>query len=78
EGAGDLAALGTGAPVTAETFHSPSRRMFDGRAVAIVRPTGVGTVVVTVEADGCAPVVHRIEVVADGDEAEIGAVAEAA
>jgi hypothetical protein len=47
-GAGVLAGLGSGNPKTAERFDSPVRQTFDGRALAIVRPTGVGAITVTV------------------------------
>ncbi|SFR84512.1 Glycosyl hydrolases family 2, sugar binding domain [Agromyces sp. CF514] len=48
-------ALGSGAPITEEGFTAPQHRTFDGRALAIVRPTGAGEITVTVTADGCAP-----------------------
>ncbi|WP_394551956.1 glycoside hydrolase family 2 TIM barrel-domain containing protein [Agromyces sp. MMS24-JH15] len=48
-------ALGSGAPITEEGFTSPQHRTFDGRALAIIRPTGAGGITVTVTADGCAP-----------------------
>ncbi|MEU0303576.1 glycoside hydrolase family 2 TIM barrel-domain containing protein [Streptomyces sp. NPDC006175] len=54
-GAGILQGLGSGAPVTGETFHGAVRRTFDGRALAVVRPTGSGTITVEAVADGCAP-----------------------
>ncbi|MFD5002910.1 glycoside hydrolase family 2 TIM barrel-domain containing protein [Streptomyces mutabilis] len=54
-GAGVLQGLGSGAPVTEETFHGAVRRTFDGRALAVVRPTGPGTVTVEAVAEGCAP-----------------------
>jgi beta-galactosidase len=60
EGAGELAALGSGRPVTEEPFTGPSLRTFDGRALAIVRPTGPGAITVTVTADGCAPASVRL------------------
>lgn len=55
-GPGVLQGLGSGAPVTEEGFCSPEHRTYDGRALAVVRPTGVGEITVTVEADGCEPV----------------------
>lgn len=50
-----LQALGSADPATEETFSGPSRRTFDGRALAVIRPTGAGDITVTVHADGCAP-----------------------
>jgi hypothetical protein len=34
---------------------------FDGRALAVVRPTGAGTITVTATAEGCDPVRVRME-----------------
>ena len=65
EGAGVLQALGTGAPISDESFLSDTRRTFDGRALAIVRPTGAGLITVIVESDGLERVVHTIEVSGD-------------
>ena len=42
----------TGRPRTEETFHAATRTTYDGRALAIVRPTGVGEITVTVTAEG--------------------------
>ncbi|MET9969824.1 glycoside hydrolase family 2 TIM barrel-domain containing protein [Streptomyces sp. NPDC006356] len=55
-GAGVLHALGSAAPVTEETFHGETRRTYDGQALAVVRPTGEGTITLTAEADDCATV----------------------
>ncbi len=44
--------LGSGRPRTEETFHAATRTTYDGRALAIVRPTGVGEITVTVTAEG--------------------------
>ena len=56
EGPGTLQALGSANPATEEGFAGPTCRTFDGRALAIVRPTGPGQISVTVTAEGCAPV----------------------
>ena len=40
EGPGVLQALGSGNPSTPESFSTPTHRTFDGRALAIIRPTG--------------------------------------
>jgi beta-galactosidase len=52
EGPGTLQALASARPSTEESFTDPSWRTFDGRALAIVRPTGPGeiTAIVTSEA----------------------------
>jgi beta-galactosidase len=52
DGAGELAALGSARPATEERFDAASCTTFDGRAVAIVRPTGAGEITVTVSAGG--------------------------
>jgi beta-galactosidase len=44
EGPAVLAALGSANPRTAEDFHGSSCSTFDGRALAIVRPTGPGQI----------------------------------
>ncbi|GLY38870.1 beta-galactosidase [Amycolatopsis sp. NBRC 101858] len=51
-----LQALGSAEPVTEETFSAREHRTFDGRALAVVRPTGAGAITVTAEAPGCPPV----------------------
>jgi beta-galactosidase len=40
QGAGELAAQGSGAPDDAASFQAPVCRTFQGRCLAIVRPTG--------------------------------------
>ncbi len=55
-GAGELKALGTGNPATTEVFSAGQFTSFDGRAVAVIRPTGAGEILLTVEAEGCKPV----------------------
>ena len=52
DGAGILQALGSARPDTEERFDTGQHTTFDGRALAIVRPTGVGTITVTAFADG--------------------------
>ncbi len=67
EGPGVLRALGSGRPDPTERYDQAAHTTFDGRALAVVRPTGVGQVRVTIEADGLEPVVVEIEVFADGE-----------
>ncbi|NQX13087.1 DUF4982 domain-containing protein [Microbacteriaceae bacterium VKM Ac-2855] len=47
EGPGVLAGFGSGAPKTAERFDATTRTTFDGRALAIVRPTAPGVITLT-------------------------------
>ena len=51
-GAGELLALGSGNPKSTQDFRSGSFDTFDGRALAIIRPTGAGEITLTVEAEG--------------------------
>jgi hypothetical protein len=53
-GPGTLAALGSARPDSTESFGAGSRTTFDGRALAIIRPTGLGTISVVVSAEGLA------------------------
>lgn len=48
-----LQGLGSGNPCTEETFGSDTHDTFNGRALAVVRPTGAGTITVTVSAKDC-------------------------
>jgi beta-galactosidase len=50
-GAGVLAGYGSGNPKTAERFDADTRTTFDGRALAIIRPTGTGAITVTVSTE---------------------------
>jgi beta-galactosidase len=52
DGPGDLVALGSARPATEQRFDSTSCTTFDGRALAIVRPTGEGRITVTVRSEG--------------------------
>jgi beta-galactosidase len=61
-GAGILQALGSAAPLSDEGFTSPSCRTYEGRALAIVRPTGPGDILLTVQAPGCDEVVLELKV----------------
>lgn len=55
DGPAVLQAFGSGAPTTTETFVADHHRTFDGRALAVVRPIGAGTITVTATADGVRP-----------------------
>lgn len=61
EGAGVLQALGTARPATEERFDADQCTTFDGRALAIVRPTGAGAITVSITADALEPVVIQID-----------------
>jgi beta-galactosidase len=50
-----LQALASGNPVSAESFGDSTTTTFDGRALAIVRPTGPGEIVVIARTDAGAP-----------------------
>jgi beta-galactosidase len=52
DGPGVLQGLGSARPETEESFLSSSATTFEGRALAIVRPTGPGEITVTVSAPG--------------------------
>ncbi|KQQ94218.1 glycoside hydrolase [Leifsonia sp. Leaf325] len=60
DGPATLQALGSGNPVTTEPFYSSAHTTFEGRALAIVRPTGAGEITVTAIADGCEPAVTTL------------------
>ncbi|WP_372455430.1 hypothetical protein [Nonomuraea ceibae] len=60
-GPAELAALGSGNPAPRQTYGTARHATFDGRALAIVRRNGSGTVV-RVTAEGCEPA----EVTLDG------------
>ena len=57
EGAGVLQALGSARPDNGERYDTDEHTTFDGRALAVVRPTGAGAITVTVTADGLEAVV---------------------
>jgi len=53
--------FGSANPCTEERFVDSHCTTFDGRALAVVRPTGVGTITVTLTAEGCDPVRVRVD-----------------
>ncbi|VXB45827.1 glycoside hydrolase family 2 TIM barrel-domain containing protein [Plantibacter sp. T3] len=63
-GEGRLAGFGTGTPKTTERFDATTRTTFDGRALAIVRPSGPGAITVTVSGAGLDDVVLDLEAAA--------------
>jgi len=52
DGPGELIPLGSAQPDSEERFDSDSRRSFNGRVLAVVRPTGPGDIVVRAIAEG--------------------------
>ena len=56
EGPAVLAGFGSAAPSTEESYLDDVHATFDGRALAVVRPTGPGTITVTASAPGCGSV----------------------
>ena len=48
-----LQGFGSGNPWTEETFGAPTHHTYNGRALAVIRPTGAGTITVKVRAEGC-------------------------
>ncbi len=53
DGPGALLGLGSANPCTEETFGADTHDTFQGRALAVVRPSGAGPITVTVAAPGC-------------------------
>jgi len=55
-GAGVLAGFGTADPATEEPFNATERRSYEGRALAVLRPTGPGRIHLRASATDCDPV----------------------
>ena len=51
-----LQGFGSGNPSTEEQFTDAVHTTFEGRALAIVRPTAAGSITLTATAAGCDPV----------------------
>jgi beta-galactosidase len=54
-GQGVLLGFGSASPSTEERFDAAERRTYDGRALAVLRPTGPGKIRLTATAPGCQP-----------------------
>ncbi|WP_307364607.1 glycoside hydrolase family 2 TIM barrel-domain containing protein [Microbacterium murale] len=52
DGPGELQGFGSARPETEESFSGSRHRLYDGRALAVVRPTGAGRIVVIASAPG--------------------------
>jgi beta-galactosidase len=61
EGPGVLQGFGSARPATEESYLDDVHTTFDGRALAVVRPTGAGAITVTASAPGWDAVTARIE-----------------
>ncbi len=55
-GAGVLLGFGSADPSTEERFDAAERRTYEGRALAVLRPTGPGKIRLLASAPGCDPV----------------------
>jgi len=55
-GPGVVQGFGSADPSTEERFDAKQRRTYEGRALAVLRPTGAGAIRLTAAAPGCAPV----------------------
>ncbi|MFM9441129.1 glycoside hydrolase family 2 TIM barrel-domain containing protein [Streptomyces acidiscabies] len=55
-GAGELIGFGSADPSTEERFDATEHRTYEGRALAVLRPTAVGKIRLTATAPGCDPV----------------------
>jgi beta-galactosidase len=61
DGPAVLQGLGSAAPATEESYRDDVHTTFDGRALAVVRPTAAGPITVTTTAPGCTPVTVHLE-----------------
>jgi beta-galactosidase len=69
-GAGALQGLASANPRSEDPFTATACRTYEGRALAVVRPTGAGLISVTVEADACPPQQIAIQAVAERRETD--------
>ncbi|ABW12601.1 glycoside hydrolase family 2 sugar binding [Parafrankia sp. EAN1pec] len=65
-----LQGFGSADPRPTENFFDTVRTTFDGRALAVIRPTAPGSITVTATAEGCEPSTVRIEAEPSGPSAE--------
>ncbi|WP_079055784.1 glycoside hydrolase family 2 TIM barrel-domain containing protein [Streptomyces caeruleatus] len=61
-GSGVLAGFGSARPSTEERFDAPDHLTYEGRALAILRPTGPGEIRLLASAQDCGTVMVRVEV----------------
>ncbi|MEU9954123.1 hypothetical protein AB0E15_38455, partial [Streptomyces sp. NPDC047939] len=65
-GDGVLAAFGSARPSTDECFDGPEHRTYEGRALAILRPTGPGEIRLIASAPDCEPATVAVTVQDNG------------
>ncbi|MFB8777600.1 glycoside hydrolase family 2 TIM barrel-domain containing protein [Streptomyces broussonetiae] len=70
-GDGVLAGFGSACPSTEERFDALDHQTYEGRALAILRPTGPGEIRLVASAQDC-PVASVMVVVRDGEDARAG------
>ncbi|MEX5632644.1 glycoside hydrolase family 2 TIM barrel-domain containing protein [Parafrankia sp. FMc2] len=58
-----LQGFGSANPRSEENFFDTVRTTFDGRALAVIRPTAPGSITLTITADGCPPAAVQVEAV---------------
>jgi beta-galactosidase len=69
DGPATLAGFGSGDPTPRRSFLESTQRTYDGEALAVIRPTGAGSVTLTFEAEGYDPVTVPLQVTSsDGKE----------
>ena len=66
DGPGELQGLGSADPCSEESFTGSACTTFRGRALAVIRPTGAGTIEFTATAEACDPVHVSIQARRDG------------
>ncbi|MEU9017809.1 glycoside hydrolase family 2 TIM barrel-domain containing protein [Actinomadura sp. NPDC048394] len=68
-GPGVLAGFGSAAPSTEQRFDATEHRTYEGRVLAVLRPTGTGRIRLRASAPDCEPAEALITVVNERDEA---------
>lgn len=61
DGPGELQGFGSARPETEESFTDSSHRLYDGRALAVIRRTGSGPIVLTASAPGLPSVSLKVQ-----------------
>lgn len=68
DGPAILAGFGSGDPTPRRSFLESTQRTYDGEALAVIRPTGTGSVTLTFEADGYDAVTVPLQVTSSNGE----------
>ncbi len=63
KGQGELQGLGSGNPISEENFFDGAYTAFYGKALAVIRPIGIGSIKVKIEADKCEPILVELEAI---------------